>query len=73
MSVNGDATLCCAKPHKEMTDSGTLLCGGAAYICQHFYDSAPSGSYGTMSYIIRAIAFVLEDSLSPTDVDCLIS
>ncbi|XP_025423580.1 probable phosphorylase b kinase regulatory subunit alpha isoform X1 [Sipha flava] len=73
MAVNGDATLCCAKMHKEMTQSGTLLCGGASYICQHFYDSAPSGSYGTMSYIIRAIASILEASLGLTDVDCSIS
>jgi len=65
--------LCCAKVHKELTQAGSLLCGGAAYICQHFYDSAPSGSYGTMSYIIRAIAYVLEDSLGLTDVKCSIS
>lgn len=58
---------------KELTQSGTLLCGGAAYICQHFYDSAPSGSYGTMSYIIRAIASVLGDSLGLTEIDCAIS
>ncbi|XP_022160580.1 probable phosphorylase b kinase regulatory subunit alpha isoform X1 [Myzus persicae] len=73
ITINGDATLCCAKVHKELTQAGSLLCGGAAYICQHFYDSAPSGSYGTMSYIIRAIAYVLEDSLGLTDVECSIS
>lgn len=38
--VQGDATLCCAKSSdcKEITPSGMLLCGGAAYICQHLYD-----------------------------------
>lgn len=38
--VQGDATLCCAKSTdgKEITPSGLLLCGGAAYICQHLYD-----------------------------------
>lgn len=39
--VQGDATLCCAKSKdekKEVTASGMLLCGGAAYICQHLYD-----------------------------------
>lgn len=38
--VQGDATLCCAKSKdgKEITPSGLLLCGGAAYICQHLYD-----------------------------------
>jgi len=73
ISVNGDATLCCEKVHKELTQSGSLLCGGAAYICQHFYDSAPSGSYGTMSYIIRAIASVLETSMGLNEVNCAIS
>lgn len=38
--VQGDATLCCAKSKdgKDTTPSGMLLCGGAAYICQHLYD-----------------------------------
>ncbi|XP_050527326.1 probable phosphorylase b kinase regulatory subunit alpha isoform X1 [Daktulosphaira vitifoliae] len=72
MNIDGDATLCCAKFPKELTSTGTLLCGGAAYICQHFYDSAPSGSYGTMSYIIRAIASLLEPSLK-SNIDCSIS
>lgn len=39
--VQGDATLCCAKSKdekKEVTATGMLLCGGAAYICQHLYD-----------------------------------
>lgn len=38
--VQGDATLCCAKSNDENrhTPSGMLLCGGAAYICQHLYD-----------------------------------
>lgn len=72
MKVNGDATLCCAKPKesREMSPSGGLLCGGAAYICQHFYDSAPSGSFGTMTYIMRATATLL-DCLPPDgDIDC---
>ncbi|XP_067012552.2 probable phosphorylase b kinase regulatory subunit alpha isoform X2 [Anabrus simplex] len=75
MKVNGDATLCCAKPreHREMTSSGGLLCGGAAYICQHFYDSAPSGSYGTMTYITRAVATLLDCLPREGDVECTIS
>lgn len=40
--VQGDATLCCAKSAdkggREITPAGLLLCGGAAYICQHLYD-----------------------------------
>lgn len=39
--VQGDAVLCCAKSQDgkaSTTPSGMLLCGGAAYICQHLYD-----------------------------------
>ncbi|XP_059490369.1 probable phosphorylase b kinase regulatory subunit alpha [Neocloeon triangulifer] len=73
MKVNGDATLCCAKTVKETTSSGGLLCGGAAYICQHFYDSAPSGSYGTMTYITRAMVCLLDCLPREGDMDCVIS
>jgi len=75
MKVNGDATLCCAKPKekREMTSSGSPLCGGAAYICQHFYDSAPSGSYGTMTYITRAVASLLDGVPHDGEVDCSVS
>ncbi|XP_025075422.1 probable phosphorylase b kinase regulatory subunit alpha isoform X6 [Pogonomyrmex barbatus] len=75
MAIDGDATLCCAKPkeQREMTPMGTLLCGGAAYICQHFYDSAPSGSYGTMTYITRAVAVTLDCLPKDGDLECSIS
>ncbi|XP_044592197.1 probable phosphorylase b kinase regulatory subunit alpha isoform X6 [Cotesia glomerata] len=75
MKVDGDATLCCAKPknQRETTPMGTLLCGGAAYICQHFYDSAPSGSFGTMTYITRAIASYLNFLPKEGDLECSIS
>ncbi|XP_031338825.1 probable phosphorylase b kinase regulatory subunit alpha isoform X4 [Photinus pyralis] len=75
INCGGDATLCCAKPkdHKELSQSGTLLCGGAAYICQHFYDSAPSGCYGTMTYITRAVATILECVPKQGELDCSIS
>ncbi|KAG1666198.1 putative phosphorylase b kinase regulatory subunit alpha [Nymphon striatum] len=53
--VNGDATLCCASIENDLSS----LCNGAAGICQHFYDSAPSGSYGTMTYLLRAVASTL--------------
>ncbi|KAG4068027.1 hypothetical protein HA402_010713 [Bradysia odoriphaga] len=73
--VQGDATLCCAKSSDENrhTPSGMLLCGGAAYICQHLYDSAPSGSYGTMVYIAKAVASVLDCLPQHGDMDCTIS
>lgn len=75
MKCNGDATLCCAKPkdQREISQTGGLLCGGAAYICQHFYDSAPSGSYGTMTYLTRAVATVLDCVPKHGDLDCTIS
>lgn len=75
MKCNGDATLCCAKPkeQREISQTGGLLCGGAAYICQHFYDSAPSGSYGTMTYLTRAVAGTLDCVPKHGDLDCTIS
>nr|XP_034174903.1 probable phosphorylase b kinase regulatory subunit alpha isoform X2 [Osmia lignaria] len=75
MKIDGDATLCCAKPkeQRETTAMGNLLCGGAAYVCQHFYDSAPSGSFGTMTYITRAIASLLNCLPNDGDIECSIS
>ncbi|XP_026671676.1 probable phosphorylase b kinase regulatory subunit alpha [Ceratina calcarata] len=75
MKIDGDATLCCAKPkeHRETTAMGNLLCGGAAYVCQHFYDSAPSGSFGTMTYITRAVASTLNCLPKDGDLECTIS
>lgn len=75
VNCNGDATLCCAKnkEDKETTGMGGLLCGGAAYICQHFYDSAPSGCFGTMTYMARAIAIILDNMPKCEEADCPIS
>lgn len=75
MQIQGDATLCCAKPkeQRELTPTGALLCGGAAYICQHFYDSAPSGCYGTMTYFIRALATILDCFPVGGEIDCAVS
>ncbi|KAJ8984957.1 hypothetical protein NQ317_007827 [Molorchus minor] len=75
MKCDGDATLCCAKPKelRETDRAGGLLCGGAAYICQHFYDSAPSGAYGTMTYMTRAVAVTLNGLPKHGDLDCTIS
>ncbi|KAH9640651.1 hypothetical protein HF086_000595 [Spodoptera exigua] len=71
MRCNGDATLCCAK---EGSREGSLVCGGAAGVCQHLYDSAPSGSYGTMTYLARAVAALLADTM-PLDspIECTIT
>jgi len=45
----GDASLCCA------TGSFTSVCGASNQICKHFYDSAPSGRYGTMTFFAQSI------------------
>ncbi|XP_034825518.1 probable phosphorylase b kinase regulatory subunit alpha isoform X4 [Maniola hyperantus] len=70
MRCNGDATLCCA----ASACGNALVCGGAAGVCQHLYDSAPSGSYGTMTYLARAVAALLAERL-PHDVpiECAIT
>ncbi|KAG0719623.1 putative phosphorylase b kinase regulatory subunit alpha [Chionoecetes opilio] len=70
---DGDATLCCAREKREPGVGGGLACGGAAYICQHFYDSAPSGSYGTMSYMIRAATATLNCFPQDGELDCAVS
>lgn len=72
VKVGGDATLCCAKGG-QIIDNGGLLCGGAAYICQHFYDSAPSGSYGTLTYMARAVGKLMESLPGAQESDCAIS
>ncbi|CAF0915912.1 unnamed protein product [Adineta steineri] len=46
----GDATKCCASGNP---------CGSAAGICLHFYDSAPSGRFGTINYFLRALLRIL--------------
>ncbi|XP_069493055.1 phosphorylase b kinase regulatory subunit alpha, liver isoform isoform X2 [Ambystoma mexicanum] len=38
----------------------------ATGICNYFYDSAPSGAFGTMTYLSRAVATYLQDFLPNT-------
>ncbi|XP_045492078.1 probable phosphorylase b kinase regulatory subunit alpha isoform X2 [Colias croceus] len=71
MRCNGDATLCCAKAG---ACGGAQVCGGAAGVCQLLYDSAPSGSYGTMTYLARAVAALLAGRMPPdTPLECTIT
>ncbi|CAG5009665.1 unnamed protein product [Parnassius apollo] len=74
MACSGDATLCCAKAGGTGSAGGSLLCGGAAGVCQLLYDSAPSGSYGTMTYLARAVAALLAQTM-PHDspIECAIT
>jgi len=69
--LDGDVTLCCAGVTGR--PSGLLKCGGAAGICQNLYDSAPSGRYGTMSYLCRSAVQCLSMPTAPDgNLDCVI-
>jgi phosphorylase kinase alpha/beta subunit len=51
IKFNGDATLCCAIGKR---------CPGAHQICEHFYDLAPSGRYGSMNYLFKALTQIVK-------------
>jgi len=66
VAIGGDSTVCCARPVHER-----ISCGGAGGICRYFYDTAPSGRYGTMTYFSKAVAKRL--SHLPHDNECVLS
>ena len=68
IEYDGDATLCCAKG--EIPKVQNNMCGSAG-ICRHFYDSAPSGQYGTMCYIVRGACVVLDKIPEKGDIECM--
>ncbi|THD20620.1 putative phosphorylase b kinase regulatory subunit alpha, partial [Fasciola hepatica] len=83
VKYDANATLCCAKALKEQNIStvvqaqsvrkpGTLLCHGLHGICQHFYDTPPAGRFGTMSYMVRAVSYLLQ-STKPIQSDGVLS
>ena len=45
-------------------------CVGAGGVCKFFYDSAPSGTYGTISYLIRGACKVLDCIPNDGDIEC---
>ena len=61
IKFNGDATLCCCIGKR---------CLGARQICEHFYDLAPSGRYGSMNYLFKAITHLLRIE---QNMDCAVS
>jgi len=67
---DGDATQCCATSDDPRPGSALCRCGGAASVCVHFYDSAPSGTYGSMSYLVRATCAVLNTIPPEGNIDC---
>ncbi|XP_075751921.1 putative phosphorylase b kinase regulatory subunit alpha [Rhipicephalus microplus] len=55
-ACQGNATLCCT------TDTRVgMPCQSSGGNCEHFYDLAPSGMYGTMTYLMRSVAYTLPD------------
>uniref|UniRef100_A0A8C0UKZ0 Phosphorylase b kinase regulatory subunit n=1 Tax=Cyanistes caeruleus TaxID=156563 RepID=A0A8C0UKZ0_CYACU len=52
---------------QELVTTGSILeKDPATGICHFFYDSAPSGAYGTMTYLTKAIIIYLHDFLPST-------
>ena len=51
LQYKGNSSLCCLNyaPQAEP-------CNKIAGLCEHFIDSAPSGSFGTMTYMLRSVA-----------------
>ena len=66
IEFDGDSTLCCAKSNENISKG----CSSAG-ICKFFYDSAPSGQYGTMCYIVRGACVVLDKIPEKGDIECL--
>eukprot|EP00092_Neocalanus_flemingeri_P036527 GFUD01039770.1.p1 GENE.GFUD01039770.1~~GFUD01039770.1.p1 ORF type:complete len:1190 (+),score=295.95 GFUD01039770.1:88-3657(+) len=64
--LDGDATLCCLSGDPE------AICVAPAGICRLFYDSAPSGTYGTMSYLVRAVCREVSAIPGDGDIDCIL-
>jgi len=60
--MNQQGGLCCSlKPG---------ACGGEMGVCLQFYDSAPSGPYGTMSFLVRGTCSVINTIPAEGDIDC---
>ena len=60
-----DTELHCCPP-----EGGTGQCGGENGLCLHFYDSAPTGPFGTFSYLVRAVCDQLNTIPDTGDIDC---
>ena len=46
---------------------------GREGICNYFYDSAPSGTYGTMSYLVQGLCCVVKGVPSQGYMDCKVT
>merc|ERR1719266_2235600 len=54
-----EITTFCHHPGSTSGKNSGPKCGGSRRVCKFFYDSAPSGSYGTLSYLVRGACKVL--------------
>ncbi|KFD68076.1 hypothetical protein M514_03413 [Trichuris suis] len=61
----GDAMACCC------TEGKKGACGGAYGICKHFYDSPPSGRYGTITYMCRGVVCLVPQL--GEEIECSVS
>ena len=60
----GEAVACCVlKPGQ---------CGAAGGLCVHFFDSAPSGPWGTLAYLVRATCATINCVPEDGQVDCAV-
>ncbi|KAL7063220.1 hypothetical protein AAHC03_01810 [Spirometra sp. Aus1] len=50
-------------PKGYSRSTGQLPCRGPHRICHQFYDTPPAGRFGTMAYMVRALAVLIGDSL----------
>jgi phosphorylase kinase alpha/beta subunit len=75
LAVKGDSILCCASSEEIAALPGDrpLSCGGNDGVCRNFYDSAPSGTFGTMTYLVRACCITLDAVPKEGDIDCQLS
>ncbi|KAL5012659.1 hypothetical protein ScPMuIL_011210 [Solemya velum] len=59
---------------QKITVEQQAHCVGAADICQPLYDSAPSGRFGTMSYLCRALAQIMHLPVgNDENLECVVS
>lgn len=56
-------SLCLFLPQVSTEATEILEHDQATGICHLFYDSAPSGAYGTMTYLTKAVASHLQELL----------
>jgi len=76
-SEGGDAMLCCAnfadhEYYQRVEQNQGSPCSASNNICRYFYDSAPSGAYGTMTYFAQAILGMLYGEFKDSPDKCRI-